>query len=206
MIINSIDSSLSTFKRVQFHSGLNVLLSDRHVEATEGQTRNSAGKTSLVEILHFLMGADCDKASIFRSESLYDHLFQMSFNLNEEEICVERTGSQPSRIYIVRGLEGREDLPIKIEKESERLFISNQNWKLFLGNALFDLPLDPSGTEFDQPYTPSFRSLISYFIRRQNSGGFISPERIAEKQQRWDWQENISYLLGLDWRIGPVAL
>lgn len=201
MIINSIDSSLSTFKRVEFHSGLNVLLSDKHLGATEGQTRNSAGKTSLVEILHFLLGGDCDKHSIFRSEALYEHFFKISFKLNEEEIFIERTGSKPSRIYIVQGLDGRDDLPIKTEKESERLFISNQNWKLFLGNALFELPLDPSGTEFDQSYTPSFRSLISYFIRRQNSGGFISPERQAEKQQRWDWQENISYLLGLDWRI-----
>ncbi|GAB4124545.1 MAG: hypothetical protein Tsb0027_23050 [Wenzhouxiangellaceae bacterium] len=201
MIINSIDSSLSTFQRVQFHSGLNVLLSDKHMEATEGQTRNSAGKTSLVEILHFLTGADCDKRSIFRSAALNDHFFQISFNLKEEEICVERTGSQPSRIYIIRGLEERDDLPIKVEKDSERLFISNENWKSFLGNALFELPLDPSGTVFDQSYTPSFRSLISYFVRRQNSGGFISPERHAEKQQRWDWQENISYLLGLDWRI-----
>ncbi|MBP7338924.1 ABC-three component system protein [Niveispirillum sp.] len=201
MIINSISSSLVTFKRVQFHAGLNVLLSDKHVEATEGQTRNSAGKTSLVEILHFLMGADCDKGSIFRSDALNEHFFQISFNLGDSEICVERTGSQPSRIYIVRGLEGRQDLPIKIEKESERLFISNENWKAFLGHELFGLPLNLVGTEFDQSYTPSFRSLISYFMRRHNSGGFISPERQAEKQQRWDWQENVSYLLGLDWRI-----
>ena len=201
MIIKSIGSSLSTFKRVQFHAGLNVLLSDKHVEATEGQTRNSAGKTSLVEILHFLMGADCGKDSIFRSKALNEHFFQMCFSLNQEEICVERTGSQPSRVYILQGLEGREDLPIKVEKESERLFISNENWKAFLGHSLFGLPLDLAGTEFDQPYTPAFRSLISYFLRRQNAGGFISPERQAEKQQRWDWQENISYLLGLDWRI-----
>jgi uncharacterized protein YydD (DUF2326 family) len=43
--------------------------------------------------------------------------------------------------------------------------------------------------------------LFSYFVRRHNSGAFISPERQAEKQQRWDWQENISYLFGLDWHI-----
>lgn len=201
MIINNVSSSLPTFKRVQFHVGLNVLLSDRHPTATEGQTRNSAGKTSLVEILHFLLGADCDKESLFRCDTLKDHYFQMSANVDDKEICVERTGAQPARIYLVRGLEAREDLPIKTEKDSGRLFLSNENWKAFLGNALFGLPLDLSGTEYDQSYTPSFRSLVSYFIRRQNSGGFITPERQAEKQQRWDWQENISYLLGLDWRI-----
>ena len=30
---------------------------------------------------------------------------------------------------------------------------------------------------------------------------FFSPERQAEKQQRWDWQVNLSYLFGLDWQI-----
>jgi uncharacterized protein YydD (DUF2326 family) len=42
--------------------------------------------------------------------------------------------------------------------------------------------------------------MISYFVRR-HPGGFLSPERQAEKQQRWDWQENLSYLMGLDWRL-----
>jgi len=201
MIVSSVDSSLETFKRVEFHTGLNVLLSDRHPNATEGQTRNSAGKTSLIEILHFLLGADCDKGSLFRAAALNNHYFQVCFLRGEEEICVERTGSQPSRIYIVRGLEGRRDLPIKVEKDSHRQYISNENWKSFLGHDFFGLPVDPSGTLYDESYTPSFRSMVSYFIRRQNSGGFISPERQAEKQQKWDWQENIAYLLGLDWHI-----
>jgi uncharacterized protein YydD (DUF2326 family) len=199
--INLIHSSLSTFKSVRLHDGLNVLLSDKHKAATEGHTRNSAGKTSLIEVIHFLIGADCDKGSIFRSETLNDHFFGMHFTLNEEELRVERTGAQPARIYVTKGLESRNDLPIKTERETGRLYISNENWKSFLGSELFELPLDPAGTEFDQSYTPSFRSMISYFARRQASGGFISPERQAEKQQRSDWQVNISYLLGLDWRI-----
>jgi len=43
--------------------------------------------------------------------------------------------------------------------------------------------------------------MFSYFARRDGSGGFNAPELQAAQQQRWDWQENLSYLLGLDWRI-----
>jgi uncharacterized protein YydD (DUF2326 family) len=68
-MILSIESSDARFKTVRFHQGLNVLLSDSQPGATEKQTRNSAGKTSLVEVLHFLFGSDCDKDSLFRTPS-----------------------------------------------------------------------------------------------------------------------------------------
>lgn len=66
-MILSIESSLPTFKTVRFHEGLNVLLSDKNRWVHRKKTRNSAGKTSLVEIIHFLLGADCDKGSLLRT-------------------------------------------------------------------------------------------------------------------------------------------
>ena len=57
-MILSIESSDPRFKSIHFHAGLNVLLSDAMPESTAKQTRNSAGKTSIVEIIHFLCGAD----------------------------------------------------------------------------------------------------------------------------------------------------
>ena len=200
MILN-IDSSLSTFKRVEFQQGLNVLLSDSAPGASDRQTRNSAGKTSLVEIIHFLLGADCDKKSLFRADELIEHSFTAEFSFWGAKMGVERSGSQPSRIFLLQGFDGRDDLPIKTDKESERSYLSNENWKVLLGHILFGLPADQSGTIYGKSFTPSFRSMISYFVRRQNSRAFISPERQAEKQQKWDWQENLSYLFGLDWRI-----
>jgi hypothetical protein len=37
--------------------------------------------------------------------------------------------------------------------------------------------------------------------RASSDGALISPERQTEKQQKADWQVNLSYLLGLDWQI-----
>lgn len=200
-MIVSIESSLKTFKVVMFRSGLNVLLSDRNADSTDKQTRNSAGKTSLVEIIHFLLGADCEKDSLFRLDDLAEHTFQGTFRIDGELMTVARTGSDPSKIFLISGGEERKDIPRKLDKASERFYVSNVNWRVFLGHAMFGLPADERGTLFDESFTPTFRSMFSYFARRRNSGGFISPERQAEKQQRWDWQVNLSYLFGLDWQI-----
>ena len=200
-MILSIGSSLHSFKQVRFHSGLNILVSDTHPDATEKQTRNSAGKTSLIEIVHFLLGADCGRDSLFRCPELIEHSFVGKFIFGDMAISIERTGSKAARIYVLHGFDGQDDLPIKTERESQRQYLSNENWKAFLGHALFGLPEDLANSIFGESFTPTFRSMISYFARRQQSGAFISPERQAERQQRWDWQENLSYLLGLDWRI-----
>lgn len=200
-MIRNVDSSIPTFKRVVFHDGLNVLLSDRSPDATEKQTRNSAGKTSLVEIIHFLLGSNCDKKSLFRTKELIEHTFRADFVFGEKNFSVERGGAQPSKIFILNDIEHREDYPIKLDKESERFYIPNVRWRALLGELLFGLPQNVEGTIYEKSFTPSFRSMVSYFIRRDNSGGFISPERQSESQRPWDWQENISYLLGLDWQI-----
>lgn len=200
-MIVSIESSLKTFKAVRFRSGLNVLLSERTADSTDKQTRNSAGKTSLIEVIHFLLGADCEKDSLFRLDELVEHTFKGTFRIDGELLTVARTGSDPSKIFLVSGGEERKDIPRKLDKASERFYVSNVNWRVFLGHAMFGLPADERGTLFDESFTPTFRSMFSYFVRRRNSGGFISPERQAEKQQRWDWQVNLSYLFGLDWQI-----
>jgi uncharacterized protein YydD (DUF2326 family) len=200
-MILSIESSLSSFKTVTFREGLNVLLSDKSAASTDKQTRNSAGKTSLVEIIHFLYGADCDKESLFRAPELIEHTFKGRFRIDGEEFIVERGGSEPAKIFLLAGGEAKKGILKKLDKASERLYVSNTNWKAFLGHSLFALPQDESGTAFDEAYTPTFRSMFSYFARRRDSGGFIGPERQAEKQHRSDWQVNLSYLLGLDWQI-----
>jgi uncharacterized protein YydD (DUF2326 family) len=63
----------------------------------------------------------------------------------------------------------------------------------------FGLPLS-SGDETER-FQPSFRSLFSYFARRQQGGGFQQSMQHSSMQQPWDQQVSICYLLGLDWTI-----
>jgi uncharacterized protein YydD (DUF2326 family) len=200
-MILSIHSSIPTFKPIHFHEGFNVLLADRNPNATDKQTRNSAGKTSTIEIIHFLLGADCKPDSLFRTDALEEHWFKGVFVIDGESFNVERSGKTPSKIFILEGGQNREELILKTDRTTGRLYTSNVNWRVFLGHTMFGMPADLEGSSFEESYTPAFRSMISYFVRRKNSGAFAHPEKQAEQQQRWDWQVNLSYLFGLDWQI-----
>ena len=199
-MILSIESSIATFKAVHFHEGLNVLLADRLPQSTDKQTRNSAGKSSLLEIIHFLHGSDCDSDSIFRKKELIEQSFWAKFSIKGEQFVVERSGADPSKIFLLDGGE-HQDLPTKTDKASGRTYVSNQNWRAFLGHLMFALPARLQGTAYDEPFAPTFRAMFPYFARRRASGGLFYPERHSGKQQTGDWQINLSYLFGLDWQI-----
>jgi uncharacterized protein YydD (DUF2326 family) len=104
-MIVSVESSITTFKTVRFHAGLNVLLADTQPGATDKQTRNSAGKTSLIEIIHFLLGAKCAKDSLFRTDALLAHSFTGTFVIGGITMTVQRSGNVPARIFLLAGSE-----------------------------------------------------------------------------------------------------
>lgn len=200
-MIISIDSSLPTFKPVRFHAGLNVLLSSKSAQGDDRKTRNSAGKSSLVDIVHFLLGGKADTGNLLRHPLLNEHIFRGTFRIAGREVSVERSGAKHGRIYVDPASAEHFGLQTKPDKETGALSISNEAWKGFLAHCFFDLPAVVKGSSFEESFTPSFRAMFGYFARRHGSGAFGHVERQAEAQQRWDWQSNLSYLLGLDWRV-----
>jgi uncharacterized protein YydD (DUF2326 family) len=185
-MIYRIFSSLPSFKELEFHSGLNVLIAKKETGATDKQTRNRAGKSSLIEIIDFLSGADADKGSLFRSESLVKEIFGMTFDLGGDKITTKRSGKEKSKLH----LEGAGFFDNKTG-------CTNTEWTTLLGTKMFalnELP-DVNGRK------PTFRSIFPYFVRRQRSGAFTTPEKQATMQQPVDLQIALLYLLGLDWQI-----
>ena len=204
-MIISIGSSLATFKPVTFHGGLNIVLSAKAAGSNERHTRNSAGKSSLIEIVHFLLGAKAGTDSLLRHTALQDHVFFGVFRIGGIDVRVERRGAKASQIVLDEFSASHFGLAAKTDKTTGECWITNEAWKEFLGNQFFEMPNVVKGSAFEESFTPSFRSMMGYFARRAGAGGFLHPERQAEAQQRWDWQVNLSYLLGLDWR-GPYYL
>jgi uncharacterized protein YydD (DUF2326 family) len=185
-MIYRIYSTLPTFKSLDFKSGLNVLLAQKSDGATSKQTRNRAGKTSLIEIVHFLTGANADKGSLFRTKALIDATFGMEFDFGGSKLNVERCGADKSKLRI----KGAEILRGKTQ-------ISNTEWTAFLGERMFGLKVGAN----DEGRVPTFRSVFSYFVRRQLSGAFTTPDKQATMQQVGEVQITLMFLLGLDWKI-----
>ena len=184
-MIHQIYSTLPTFKDLaDLKPGLNVLLAQKTEGASSKQTRNRAGKTSFVELVHFLTGSEAPPDSIFRTPELIDSAFGMIFDLKAEHTVVERSGSSKAKIS-VRTPPGA------------KMKFSATEWCSFLGEQMFGLSsLEAAGSK-----PPSFRSLFAYFVRRQASGAFMTPEKQATMQGTGDMQMALMFLLGLDWQI-----
>ena len=185
-MIHRIYSSLPTFKSLEFKPGLNVLMAQKEVGASNKQTRNRAGKTSLIELVHFLTGADSGRDSLFRVEALAHESFGMEFDLGGEKITVERSGKERPKLRVSGGsfLGGKAKL-------------TNTEWVEVLGEQMFRL----DAVKGIAGRVPTFRSLFAYFVRRQLSGAFTTPEKQANMQQAGDYQVALMFFMGLDWKI-----
>lgn len=180
-MIHEVTSSLPTFKTLRFTRGLNIVLADRTDKSTQTDTRNGSGKSSLVEILHHLLGAKAEPTSMFRQPPLDEHWFAMTFDLAGQRVRVQRAGATPGKVLVSTATE---EGPVEET-------LSNEQWKRRLASEIL-------GLNEEGDWTPSFRSCISYFLRRQSAGGFQTPTKHFSQQTTWDTQVNLSFLLGLD--------
>jgi uncharacterized protein YydD (DUF2326 family) len=180
---------LPHFKELHFWPGLNILLADKTETSTAGESRNGAGKSSFVELVNFLTGADAGPESIFRLEQLEGADFALQVDVSEGAVTVRRSGKSFGKTIVeFSTIEPGQLFP------SIREFTTN-NWREYLGTLWFGLPQNREKND------PSFRSLFSYFARRESANAFRSPFKHAADQSKGDQQTNLSYLLGLDWGV-----
>ncbi|MBI1249324.1 DUF2326 domain-containing protein [bacterium] len=191
-MIHKVSSSLPSFKTLTFRPGLNVILADKSDGATDRQTRNSSGKTSLVTIVHFLMGASCPSSSIFRYHSLLEQSFSLNFDLSNQRMTARRSGSDPNKVFVDANLSEWPEQPT-IDSTTGESWFSNKKWTAALALSMFD-------GHATSKYSPSFRSMFPYFARVEPEGGFQHAEKYYSTQQPWNIQVNLSHLLGLDWK------
>ena len=89
-MIKRVFSSHPKFKEIHFHSGLNLLIAERTESSTDKQTRNSAGKSSLIEIIHFIFGAQYDKLAFYNHDDFREHFFCIELEFEGESLVVSR--------------------------------------------------------------------------------------------------------------------
>lgn len=189
-MINKIWANDKRFKAVEFFAGLNVILAERTLESGQKDTRNGAGKTTLLNIIHFCLGADLHRLSLPKDD-LHDWVFYISIDLCGETLIAKRSIANAKIIEVETIVSG---LPVAPEKDYEgNFYYKNDDWKRVLGKCLFNIQ-DVSNIK----YTPSFRSLVSYFTRR-GADAYIDPFKHFRNQKTYDLQINNAYLLGLNW-------
>ena len=189
-MIFAVRCNMPSFKEVRFEPGFNVVLADRTKESTKRDSRNGLGKTTLIEIIHYCLGARAPSNRGLRIASLKGWSFTLEMQINDRQLAVTRSTDHPRWIQLdgdVRDLSS-------VGERMEGFFTLDVNiWTSLLGDLFFGLNTEHSGK-----YRPSFRSLFSYFARRGRDA-FASPFVHNRSQQEWDKQINNAYLLGLSW-------
>ena len=199
-MIRRIFSTLPSFKTLTFHAGLNLVVAEKSPGASQQQTRNAAGKSSIVDIIRFLTGGDCDPDSLFRKEALVAHRFGVTLDVADHAVSIERSWNEPSKILVGEGNVDAWPHKPTPDEETGNLIISAGDLKATLGQVMFGLRDEPTGP-WSQKYKPTFRSLLGYFLREERSGGFRNHAKTVGNAPRWQAEVNVSFLLGLDWTI-----
>ena len=200
-MILGISSNLETFKPLEFKPGLNILLADRSKTKTNTHSLNGVGKSCFVELVHYLLGINLSNESIFKRNELKKSEFILTIGVNEEKIEVKRGGMKQKSITLKGNINHIFSEAIYGDLLGE-CKISNDQWQVELEKLWFDMSVAANGKESNYP---TFRSLFSYFARRQNEGGFNEPIEYSKAQQTWSKQVSLSFLLGLDWHL-PAQL
>ncbi|MFX1537378.1 MAG: DUF2326 domain-containing protein, partial [Promethearchaeota archaeon] len=181
-----------SFREVSFTKGFNIVLADRTKESTKHGTRNSLGKSTLIEIIHFCLGGKATPDRLL-AKPIRDWTFTLELLLGGKPVSVSRMPKHDDPV-IIEGDTSEWFIQPEKNEETKAYEMSVEDWKQILGHLMFGLRIEKEHT----PNTPTFRGLISYFIRK-GIGAYLDPltnTRIQDKDQS---QILNSFMLGLDW-------
>ena len=193
-MILAIRSNHPSFKSVEFDKGFNIVVADRVFdnENSKLKSRNGAGKTTLIEIMHFCLGAKVGKDSVFRSSNLKGWSFTLDIEIDSENYSFERSVDDTTRIFVVKGAIDEIGEEYKYDKRRGAFYFSPSVFNKHMLRKMYGLEPNQDGS-----YSPSFRELISYVIRR-GSDGYISPFAFFGKQTEYSKQICNAFLLNLN--------
>lgn len=189
-MIKRVGSSLATFRTVTFEPGFNIVLADRTKEATKKDSRNGLGKSTLIDIIHFCLGSGFSKDSRLAHPGLSGVSFTIDLQLWSHLLTAVRRTDDSTFVTLSGELD---KLPIPEGPRTTSRQLTIKEWTSFLGQYWFGIP-----TDSPRKYLPTFRSVLSYFIRN-GKDAFSSPFRHFRVQATWDMQVQNAFLLGLAW-------
>ena len=191
IMIHELYANKSSFKKIQFNKGINIILAEGD-DNTEN-SRNGLGKTTLVHIIHFCLGGTPNKKYL-PEDTFNDWEFTISIDISNEKIYAKRSFNEKS-IIIVEGNFSKFPLKPTYSEEKEIYFYTLNEWKEVLGTSLLGLK-----NEKEFRFKPTFRKVISYFIRRDEDIK-KSPFKTSSTHKNIDVIDCTSFCVGLDWKL-----
>lgn len=117
----------------------------------------------------------------------------MDLSLLNTEITVSRKISDSNKIFLIGDVD---KLNVTLSLDEHNVgYLNLEEWTKLLGQCMFGL----KDGSFEK-YNPSFRALISYFVRRR-SGAFLNPFSYFSQQPGWSKQVNNALLQDLNWEF-----
>jgi len=193
-MIKAVKCDKPDFKEVRFEKGFNVVLADRTKSSGERDSRNGLGKTTLIEIIHFCLGASTKPNKGLRVPELNDWTFSLELTLLGKDYTVSRNTKNPGIVKFDNNDFLNWCIKPEYDTEEKNFTMKIKDWNLVLGYLMFGI--NPEILE--KCYSPTFRSLISYFARR-GTEAFEDAFKHHSQQQTWDVQVNNAFLLDLNW-------
>lgn len=190
-MIHGVYANKPSFHPVEFKAGLNVVLAERTEKFTQKDTRNGLGKSTLIEVIDFCLGSS--GKGLRKVAELKEWAFTLDLTVGGNRVKATRDIESHTRIVIDGTTKGWIEQP-DVDDETGHRILSLDRWKTLLGWAYFGLPR----SDDTHKYKPSYRSLISYFIR-QGPNAYVDPFSHYRQQKTWDIQLHIGFLLGLNW-------
>jgi uncharacterized protein YydD (DUF2326 family) len=178
---------------VNLEVGMNVIVADRSKDSTRTDSRNGLGKSTLIEIIHFVLGSNLTKEQNIFALRNSSWEFTLRVEIRGIEFSATRAMSKTSEIHITGSVAG---LALDVSHQSGG-FVKLNAWRSFLGRECYNLTTKELGNEV---YKPSFRALFPYAIR-SGRGAYLNAFEARAKQLRWQTQVYNAYLLGLNWRL-----
>jgi uncharacterized protein YydD (DUF2326 family) len=197
-MIISVRANNPSFREVKFTKGFNVILAERTKESSDKDSCNGLGKTTLIEIIHFCLGSQPKEEEGIFVDHLKDWEFILDITLGSKKYTISRSINDSGIVKLIGDFS---NWPIKPSYDSEKnsYLMKVSDWVKVLGFLMFDI-----SPNVVKKYHPTFRSLISYFIRR-GPEAFHDSFKNYPQQMIWDIQVANSFLLGLNWEY-PAQL
>ncbi|RYG19499.1 DUF2326 domain-containing protein, partial [bacterium] len=185
-------SSIPTFKAVEFHPGMNIVLADQGPGSSGKDSRNGVGKTTLMEIVHFCLGGKLESDSTLGKPALGHAEFWIELELDGVRFSILR-GVASEKTVLVAGMPDEWILPHRQQLGLDGTSLSLGELRTILGERAFGLGREEKGSHY-----PTFRSLFS-FIAREGQAAYLSPFSTVPQMSAGDKQVLNSFLLGLGW-------